>query len=197
MSKKQIRLNDVFSAQKRISDIITRTPLKPSLYLSKKTGKSVYLKLENMQPSGSFKLRGAANAILSLSKEAITKGIITMSAGNHGKAVAYVAKRIGIEATICVSELVPDHKIEAMEQLGAKVIVAGKDQDDATENALTIAKERGKTFISAFDDPYVIAGQGTIALEILNENPEIDTMLVQLSGGGLMSGIAILKKLLV
>lgn len=194
MSNKKITLSDVFSAQKQIANIITKTPLRSSLSLSEKTGKNVYLKLENMQPSGSFKLRGAANAILNLSEKARARGVITMSAGNHGKAVAYVANKTNIKATICVSELVPDHKIEAMQKLGAEVIIAGKDQDDATENALIMAREKGQTFISAFDDPYVIAGQGTIALEILKENPDIDTMIVQLSGGGLMSGIAVAAK---
>jgi threonine dehydratase len=194
MNNKKITLGDVLSAQKRITNIITKTPLRPSLSLSEKTGKNVYLKLENMQPSGSFKLRGAANAILSLSKEKRGRGVITMSAGNHGKAVAYVANKTGIKAIICLSELVPGHKVEAIQKLGAEVIIAGKDQDDATEEALTIARKKGLTFISAFDDPWVIAGQGTIALEILKKNPKIDTMLVQLSGGGLMSGISITAK---
>ncbi len=187
-------LSDVFSAQKRIANIITKTPLRPSVSLLEKTGKNVYLKLENMQPSGSFKLRGAANAILSLPKNVLSRGVITMSAGNHGKAVAYVANKIGVKATICISELVPDHKIEAMQRLGAEVIIAGKDQDEATERALIISEEKGKTYISAFDDPFVIAGQGIVALEILVENPDIDTLLVQLSGGGLMSGIAVTAK---
>jgi len=194
MQSRKITLADVKSAQKRIASITTKTPLRPSLSLSEKTGKNVYLKLENMQPSGSFKLRGAANAILSLSEEERGRGVITMSSGNHGKAVAYVASKIDIQATVCVSELVPDHKIETMQKLGTEVIIAGKDQDDATEYALKMAEEKGLTFVSAFDDPYVIAGQGTTALEILEENPHIDTMLVQLSGGGLMSGVSVAVK---
>lgn len=194
MKNNSITLSDILSAQKRIAHIITRTPLRPSLYLSEKTGKNVYLKLENMQPSGSFKLRGATNAILSLSEETRARGVITMSAGNHGKAVAYLASKTGIEATICVSKLVPAHKVKAIEKLGAEVIIAGKDQDEATEIALKIAREKGKTFISAFDDRDVIAGQGTIALEILEENPHIDTILVQLSGGGLMGGVSLAAK---
>lgn len=194
MNNKVITLGDVFSAQKQIANIINRTPLRPSLPLSEITGKNIYLKLENMQPSGSFKLRGAANAILSLSEETRERGVITMSAGNHGKAVAYVAKKIGIKAVIYLSELVPKHKVKAIRKLGAEVVIDGKDQDDATVKALITAREKKITFISAFDDLYVIAGQGTIALEILQENPHIDTMLVQLSGGGLMSGVALAAK---
>lgn len=194
MCHKKITLSDIFSAQKQIANIITETPLRPSLSLSDKTGKNVYLKLENMQPSGSFKLRGAANAILNLSEEALARGVITMSSGNHGKAVANVANKMGIKATICVSELVPDHKIEAIQKLGAQVIIAGKDQNDATKKALSIAREKRKTFISGFDNPNIIAGHGTIALEILHENPEIDTLLVQLSGGALMSGVSVAAK---
>lgn len=194
MKKNPIWLSDVLAARTRVTNIICQTPLRSSLPLSEKTGKNVYLKLENMQPSGSFKLRGAANAILCLSDEARSRGVITMSAGNHGKAVAYVAKIVGIAATICVSELVPQHKIEGIQRLGAAVIVAGRDQDDATEKALSIARKEGQTFISAFDDRFVISGQGTMALEILEENPEIDAMLVQLSGGGLMSGVALAAK---
>ena len=194
MNRKEITLADVKAAKKRIAGIAFKTPLRPSLSLSEKNGKKVYLKLENMQPSGSFKLRGAANAMLSLSEEARQRGVITMSAGNHGKGVAYVASQTGIQAIVCVSEMVPKHKIEAMQKLGTEVIVAGKDQDDATEFALKMAEEKSLTFISAFDDPDVIAGQGTTALEILEENPDIDTLLVQLSGGGLMSGVAVTAK---
>jgi len=194
MNHQKIMLCDVFSAQKQIAGIITETPLRQSLYLSEKTGKKVFLKLENMQASGSFKLRGAANAVLKLSQEKRMRGVITMSAGNHGKAVAYVAEKLGIKAVIFVSNLVPQHKVEAMEKLGAQVIVFGKDQDEATEKALEMAQKKGMSYISAFDDPHVISGQGTVALEILKENPDIDTMLVQLSGGGLMSGIAVAAK---
>jgi threonine dehydratase len=187
-------LCDVIAAQKQIAGIITETPLRQSLYLSKKTGKNVFLKLENMQASGSFKLRGATNAVLKIPQEKRMHGVITMSAGNHGKAVAFVAEKLGINAVILVSELVPRHKVVAMEKLGAQVIVFGKDQDEATEKALEIAQKKGMSYISAFDDPHVISGQGTVAVEILKENPDIDTMLVQLSGGGLMSGIAVAAK---
>jgi threonine dehydratase len=191
---KKITFSDVLAAQKQIANIAIQTPLKPSYTLSEKTGKQVWLKLENMQPTGAFKLRGAANAILNLTDEQKSKGVVTMSTGNHGKAVAYVTKKLGMRAVICVSEIVPKVKLEGMRKLGVEVLIYGKDQEEADANAKTISKEQGLHYISAFDDPNVIAGQGTIALEILEQQPEIDTLIVPLSGGGLMSGIAIAVK---
>lgn len=149
-----------------------------------------------MQPTGSFKLRGAANAILNLTTAQQKRGVITMSTGNHGKAVAYVTKKLGMRAVICVSEIVPKVKLEGMRKLGVEVLIHGKDQEEADAEAKAISREQGLHYISAFDDPYVIAGQGTIALEILEQQPQIDTIIVPLSGGGLMSGIAIAAKTL-
>lgn len=193
---KEITLSDVLAAQEQIANIAIQTPLKPSYTLSDKTGKHVWLKLENMQPTGAFKLRGAANAILNLTEEQKSRGVITMSTGNHGKAIAYVSKKLGIRAVICVSEIVPKVKLEGMRKLGVEVLIHGKDQDEADVEAKALSKKQGLHYISAFDDPYVIAGQGTVALEILNQQPEIDTLIVPLSGGGLMSGIAIASKTL-
>jgi threonine dehydratase len=147
-----------------------------------------------MQATGAFKLRGAANAILNLSEAHRKQGIITMSSGNHGKAVAFVANLLGIKAKICVPNLVPLTKIDAIKQLGVEVIVHGDSQDETAAYVVETSKQEGLKNISAFDDPDVIAGQGTIAIEILEERPEIDTLLVQVSGGGLMSGIAIAAK---
>ncbi len=196
MSNKKLSLSDVLSAQKRITDIVIKSPLKPSYTLSDITGRHVWLKMENMQSTGSFKLRGAANAILNLTAAQQKRGVITMSTGNHGKAVAYVTKKLGMRAVICVSEIVPKVKLEGMSKLGVEVLIHGKDQEEADVKAKAISKEQGLHYISAFDDPYVIAGQGTIALEILEQQPEIDTIIVPLSGGGLMSGIAIAAKTL-
>ncbi len=154
------------------------------------------MKLENFQPTGAFKLRGAANAILSLSEAEKKQGVVTMSTGNHGKAVAYVAKQMGIKAVICISELVPKVKIDAMKDLGATVVIAGKDQGEATEVALQMQTAQGLRYISAFDDPDIIAGQATIGLEIIEQQPAVDTILVPLSGGGLMSGVAFAVKAL-
>ena len=170
------------------------TPLKKSIKLSKLLNKNIYLKLETMQHTGSFKLRGAANIILNLNEHRNEASVVTASSGNHGRAVAYVANELKIPAVICMTELVPKYKIDGIKELGAEIVIFGDNQDLATEKALEIAKQRKMSFISAFDDPYVIAGQGTIGLEILVERPEIDTIVVQLSGGGLASGIAIAAK---
>lgn len=191
---KDITLQGIYEARERIADLIQETPLMYSSFLSQKWHKKVTLKLENLQPTGAFKLRGAANAILSLSESQRKLGVVTMSTGNHGKAVAYVAKKLGMKAVICISELVPEVKVEAMKALGATVVIAGKNQEEATLYALNMEKEQGLHYISPFDDPAVIAGQGTIALEILEQNPKTDTVLVPVSGGGLMSGIAFAVK---
>ncbi len=189
-----ITLNNVIEASNTIEGIVNKTPLKLSQALTEETSKNIWLKLENNQPTGAFKLRGAANAILTLTEKERNNGIITMSTGNHGKAVAYMAKQLNIPAVICVSELVPEVKLNGMRKLGVEIVVAGKDQEEADRETLKLAEEVGLTYISAFDDPHVIAGQGTVALEILKERPETDTIVVPLSGGGLMSGVALAAK---
>lgn len=189
-----ITLKNILEAQKRIEKLIIRTPLKPSYTLSKKTGRNIWLKLENMQPTGAFKIRGAANAVLNLSEEQQRRGVITISTGNHGKALAYVAGKLGVNAVICVSELVPEVKLKGMKDLGVELVIHGKDQDEADKKARELSEERGLFFISAYDNRDVIAGQGTIALEIFEQNPLIDTLIIPLSAGGLMSGIAIAAK---
>ncbi len=191
---KDIDLQRIKDARERIAHIIHETPILASQHLSEQWQKRIWLKLENLQPTGAFKIRGAANAILSLSEEAQKRGVVTMSTGNHGKAIAYVAKALGIPARICISSLVPQVKVDAMKALGATVQIAGKNQTEATDQALKLEKEEGMTYISAFDHADVIAGQGTIALEILEQLPMVDTMIVQVSGGGLMSGMALAAK---
>lgn len=191
---KDITLQKVFEARNRIVSIIRETPLVQSSILSKKLNKNISLKLENLQPSGAFKLRGAANSILSLTKAEQKRGVVTVSTGNHGKAVAYVARKLGIKAIVCISELIPKVKIEAMEALSAEVAVVGKNQDEATKIALQMQREEGLQYIPPFDDPLVIAGQGTTALEIIEKHPNTDTLLVPLSGGGLISGMALVAK---
>lgn len=191
---KDINLDKVYQARERIEPLINRTPLIQSSILSAKWNKNISLKLENLQPTGAFKIRGAANAILCLSEKQKKRGVVTVSTGNHGKAIAYLGNKLGIRAVICISELVPKVKIEAMKALGAEVIIIGKNQDEATEHAFKMEQEEGLCFVSAFDDPEVIAGQGTVALEILEKQPETDTMIVPLSGGGLMSGMALTAK---
>jgi threonine dehydratase len=195
-SSPPITLTDVYEAKDRIREIATRTPLKPSLSLEALTGRTVYLKMETMQPTGAFKIRGAANAILALNPELRANGVVAASSGNHGRAVAYVARRLRIAATVFLSELVPPAKIAAVECLGAKVIVGGKDQDAAIAAAHAVAMSENKAYICPFDDPFVIAGQATIGLEVLEDCPDLDTMIVQVSGGGLAAGIGMVLKTL-
>lgn len=189
-----IRLKDIYRARKRIAELAQRTPLIHSSALSERLGSAVYLKLENLQPTGSFKIRGAANAILALGPTEKSRGIIAFSTGNHGRAVAYVAGRLGIQAVICLSQRVPAYRVNAMQKLGAEVIQRGNSQDEAYGYALEIQEKRGLTMISPFDDPLVIAGQGTIALEIIEDLPDVTTVIVPVSGGGLISGIALALK---
>lgn len=150
----------------------------------------VLLKLECTQETGSFKLRGAANKLLSMSADERGRGVVAVSSGNHGRAVARVAADLGVAATICISSRVPTVKVAPMEALGARVVVAGPDQDDADAEARRLVAEAGLTFVHPFDDPLVIAGQGTVGLEILDDVPDVDTVVVPLSGGGLIAGIA-------
>ncbi len=187
-------LADIYQADHLIRESIYRTPLIESPWLSKISGCRIFLKLESLQVTGSFKIRGAANKMLSLKKEEKKRGVIAVSSGNHGRAVAYVARNFGIPVVVCVSETVPENKVSAIQDLGAEVMVAGKTYDEAAEAALQVQIERGLTMVHPFDDPIVIAGQGTIGLELLEEQPDIDTVVVPLSGGGLLGGIALTLK---
>lgn len=194
MQYKEPILAEVFLAKKRIRPIIYRTPLVPSSRLAEPLGTNVFLKLESLQVTGSFKIRGAANKLSVLSENERQRGVITVSSGNHGRAVAYVAKEFGLRAVICVSEAVPDNKIRAIRELGAEIVVAGKTYDEANEFALQLKDERRLTMVHPFDDADIIAGQGTIGLELMDDLPEIDTVIVPLSGGGLLSGVALALK---
>ena len=194
MQYKEPTLEDVFLAKKRIRPIIYRTPLVPSPRLAEPLGTHVFLKLESLQVTGSFKIRGATNKLSVLGENERQRGVITVSSGNHGRAVAYVAKEFGVRAVICVSEAVPDNKIQAIRELGAEIVVAGKTYDEANEFALHLKDERRLTMVHPFDDADIIAGQGTIGLELMDDLPEIDTVIVPLSGGGLLSGVALTLK---
>lgn len=193
-SKDKISLQDVLIARKRIAPHIHHIPLMSSASLSRISGSNIFLKLENEQVTKSFKVRGAANRLLKLSANERRRGVVTVSTGNHGKAVATMAQRLGINATVCVPELVLQHKIDAMRDIGAEILTHGADQEEAEEHAMSLANDKGMTYISPFDDLDIIAGQGTIALEILEDLPEVDHVLVPLSGGGLLSGIALAMK---
>ncbi|WP_273854281.1 hydroxyectoine utilization dehydratase EutB [Guptibacillus spartinae] len=186
-----LTLQDIWIAKKRIALFVKTTPLLHSERLSRESETTAYLKLESLQETGSFKLRGAANKILSLSEEERRKGVTTFSTGNHGLAVAYVARQLGVKAHICISNRVPFNKVRKLQEMGAVVQRVGQNQDDAESYCYNLRDEEGMTVIKPFDDPDIIAGQGTIALELLDELPDIDTCVIPLSGGGLLSGVAL------
>lgn len=190
MTTNDFSLNDVYLARKRIASIVRRTPLLISPSLNQKTGINVLLKYENLQVTGSFKIRGATNKILNLSDEERDRGVITVSSGNHGRALSYVAEKLGVRATICVSRAVPANKRHAILELGAELIVEGENADETMAFADKLQAERGMTMVHPFDDLEIIAGQGTIGLELFEDFPDVDTVIVPLSGGGLLSGIA-------
>lgn len=194
MSNRAVTVRDIYLARRRIASLARKTPLVSSPVLTEQVGASVYLKLENLQETGSFKIRGAANKMLSLTDEEKARGVIAISTGNHGRAVACVARQLGIKALICVPEAAPSNKVEAIRDLGSEIVVRGRSYDEAEEHASRLERERGLTRIDPFDDPLVIAGQGTIGLELLEDLPEIDMAIVPLSGGGLISGIALALK---
>lgn len=187
-----LTLADIFSASRRLVGKAVRTPLVPSPDMSAFCGRDFFLKLENTQPIGAFKLRGAVNAVFSLPDE--MTGVTCCSTGNHGRGVAYAARERGMKAVICMSSLVPKAKVDGIRALDAEVCIVGKSQDDALAESQRLAREEGYKEISPFDDPLVIAGQGTIGLELLQDCPELATVLVPLSGGGLAAGIAVAVK---
>jgi threonine dehydratase len=188
-------LHDVYLAHRRIQPLIWETPLIPSPDLAAKCGAaSFHLKLECLQHTGAFKVRGAANKILSLTDEEKQKGVITFSTGNHGKAVAFVAGQLGIRSVICLSEHVPVYRRRMIQALGAELSVRGHSQDEAEANYRRLVAEQNLVPVLPFDDPLIVAGQGTIGLEIMRALPEADLLAIQLSGGGLLAGVAMVAK---
>ena len=185
-----LTLADVERAQARIAGRVRRTPLSESAALSRMTGCAVWLKLENLQFTGSFKERGAANRLLALSAAERGRGVITASAGNHAQAVALHASRLGVVATVVMPEATPLVKVQATESHGAKVVLFGAGYDEAAEHAAVLAQETSAVYIHPFDDFEVMAGQGTIGLELLEQLPDVDTVIVPVGGGGLIAGIA-------
>jgi threonine dehydratase len=189
-----ITAQDIYLAHKQIGSYIWQTPLVESLGLSGAVGSSVRLKLECMQKTGSFKMRGASNRIFSLNREELARGVVAVSSGNHGRAVSYAARELGTKAVICLSERVPKNKVRAIERLGAEVVVSGDSYDAADAKAQELQRERGLTPVPSFDDPQVIAGQGTVGLELLAQWPEIDTAIVPIGGGSIFTGVGIFLK---
>ncbi len=185
-----VSMDDVRAAHARIGDAIVRTPTLVSRTLSQLTGATVYLKFENLQFTAAYKERGALNTLLQLSPEARAKGVIAASAGNHAQGLAYHANRLGVPATIVMPRNTPIVKVVQTQGHGATVILEGDTFDAAYAHARTLEAERGFTFVHPFDDPRVIAGQGTVAVEMLADAPDIDTIVVPIGGGGLLSGMA-------
>ncbi len=190
MTQTEITLKQVFQAKDKIASMIRKTPVIESPVLAGQLGRQVHLKLENLQKTGSFKLRGAAHALLSLSAEQKGNGVLAFSTGNHGRAVAFVAQQMGIRCMICLSNRVPAFRVDAMKRFGAQVVQEGDSQDDAYEVAKKLERDEHLIMVKPFDDPFVIAGQGTIGLEILDQVPDVDTLVVPVSGGGLAAGVA-------
>ena len=188
-----ITLQKIQEAHKRIAPFVNYTPLIHSKYLSNNS--KVKLKLESLQITGSFKLRGATNKLLSLNEDQKQKGVIAVSTGNHGKGVAYAANILGIKSTIFMSSMVPQFRKKAIEALGTKVKIIGNNSDEADQYARELAKKENITLVHPFDDEEIIAGQGTVGLEMLETFPEVDTVVVPTSGGGLSGGIALAIKL--
>lgn len=186
-----VTIDDIRAAHARIADQIVDTPCLHSRTLSAIAGCDVTLKFENLQFTASFKERGAANRLMTLAPEAVRNGVIAVSAGNHAQGVAYHARRLGIAATIVMPTFTPAVKVENTRRLGAEIVLAGSDFAQARETMRTLAAERGLTVVHPYDDPQIIAGQGTIALEMLAARPEIDTLVIAVGGGGLIAGIAI------
>ena len=184
-------VDDIRAATKRIEGAVIRTPMLVSRTLSEFIGAEVWLKFENLQFTAAYKERGALNKLLQLTPEERARGVIAASAGNHAQAVAYHAKRLGIPAVIVMPEPTPTVKVTQTKGHGAEVVLYGQIVDDAFARARELALENGYVFIHAFDDPQIIAGAGTVGLEMLEDAPELDTIIVPIGGGGLMSGVAI------
>jgi len=181
----------VVEAAARIAPHVRRTPTERSAALSQLAGREVYLKLENLQRTGAFKIRGALNALTRLDAAKRAAGVVTASAGNHGQGVAFAAQLVGAPATVVLPQGVPLAKLTAIQRSGAETVLADGGYDEAHAVALEIARTRGRTYVHAFDDDDVIAGQGTVALELLEDADELDTLVVPVGGGGLIAGIAL------
>ncbi|HEX6660849.1 MAG TPA: threonine ammonia-lyase [Sphingomicrobium sp.] len=189
-------IDDIRGAAARIDGAVIRTPMLVSQTLSDVIGAEVWLKFENLQFTAAYKERGALNKLLQLTEEERARGVIAASAGNHAQAVAYHAKRLGIPAVIVMPEGTPTIKVTQTEGHGARVVLYGKIVDDAFAKARELEAEHGYVFVHPFDDPQIIAGAGTVGLEMLEDAPDLDTIVVPIGGGGLMSGVAIASRAL-
>ena len=191
-----VTLETIRAAAAALHGHVVRTPLVPAFRLSRQLGCELFLKCENFQVTGSFKDRGACNKLMSLTPEQAEKGVIAMSAGNHAQGVAYHAQRLGIPATIVMPEFAPFTKVQRSRAYGARVVLIGDTLDVSAKKAREIGEEEGLVFVHPYDDPAIVAGQGTIGLEILEDAADLDSLIVPIGGGGLISGIAAAVKAL-
>jgi threonine dehydratase len=189
-----VSLFDIVQAKAKIKDQIYATPLIPSPVLSEKTRSEIWFKVEAMQKTGSFKLRGAFTKLLSLTEEERAKGVITASAGNHAQGVAYASSLLQVSALIVVPQNAPETKKAGIRRYGAQLVEHGESYDEAEAHAFELAEQTGRTFVHAFEDEKIIAGQGTVGLEILLDQPDFDTLVVPAGGGGLICGVAVAAK---
>ncbi|MHA3771535.1 threonine ammonia-lyase [Verrucomicrobiota bacterium sgz303538] len=185
-----VSLKDIRNAHRRIADGVVRTPCLEAIPLSELTGSRIFCKLDNQQRTGSFKERGARNALLQLSDEQKQRGVIAASAGNHASALAYHGKLLGIPVTVAMPASAPLIKVSTCERLGARVLVGGDDFAAARARADELVESEGLTYINGYDDPAIIAGQGTMGLEILDQVPDVEAIVVPIGGGGLIAGVA-------
>src|SRR5512133_3014672 len=191
-----IQLNDIQTAATRLQGQLLRTPCVASKTLSQITGADVFLKFENLQFTASFKERGACNKLVQLSAEERQRGVIAMSAGNHAQGVAYHAQRLGLRAVIVMPRFTPGVKVERTRSFGAEIVLHGDTLDEARSHALELAEQQHLTFVHPYDDEAIIAGQGTVGIEMLEAVPSLDTLVVAVGGGGLIAGIAVAAKAL-
>jgi threonine dehydratase len=189
-----VSIEDIQKAQRTIVPYANLTPLKRSKYLSELCQANVYLKLENQQVTRSFKVRGGINKLVKLTTVEKAKGVITASAGNHGQAVAFGARELGFTAKVVVPTNTPKVKVEAIRRFGAELILYGATYTEAEKKAKDLAKQEGRLYISPYNDPFIVAGHGTIGLEILEDKPDVDVVVVPVGGGGLIAGISIAVK---
>lgn len=191
-----VTFTDIQNAAGRLQGQVLDTPCVESRTLSQLTGAQVFLKFENLQYTASFKERGALNKLLSLSPEERARGVVAMSAGNHAQGVAYHAQRLGLRAVIVMPRFTPGVKVERTQGFGAEVVLHGDTLDEARAHARALAQSEGYTFVHPYDDPAIVAGQGTVGLEMLRACPDLDTLVVAVGGGGLIAGVTLAAKAL-
>jgi len=189
-----VTLEDIQKAQKTIAPYAKVTPLCRSEFLSKLCAADIYLKLDNLQPTHSFKIRGVMNKLLNLTAKEKERGVVTASAGNHGQAVAFGAKEVGFSAKVVVPTNTPQVKVEGIRRFGADLLLFGANYPESEAKAKEIAQQEGRLYISPYNDDFIVAGHGTAGLEIVKERPEVDVVVVPVGGGGLISGISIAVK---